>query len=93
LAFFLFSVFSLSHLTQSVLGILIIALGIYLKRREEYQCDEFAATTIANEYSMEGKPSDILKITLKSLPYSIMSAIIHPSHENRIKNILAQKLY
>lgn len=87
LTLFFISVTSLNLITLIILVILITVLGICLKRREEYQCDEFAATTIKNNFSIEEKPSDILKMTLKLMPYSMMSAIIHPSHKNRIKNI------
>jgi|WetSurMetagenome_2_1015567.scaffolds.fasta_scaffold177205_3 Zn-dependent protease with chaperone function len=78
------------HLFISLLFPIIVVSGIALKRREEYTCDEFAASTFKNELKTNEQPSEILRKTLEIMPYRWLSAIIHPSLTNRVKNVFNQ---
>ncbi|MFA5266596.1 MAG: M48 family metalloprotease [Methanoregula sp.] len=87
IAVFLIFLMSMYHISFLLLFAIIPILGVILIRREEYECDEFAAISIKNELNIEEQPSEIIKRTLEIMPYNWLSAITHPSRQNRIKKI------
>jgi hypothetical protein len=75
------------HFSIVLLIPIILVLGIVLKRGEEYACDEFAASIMKKELKIQEKPSEIIGKTLEIMPSRWWSAVIHPSHMNRVNNI------
>lgn len=69
-------------------SIAVIFLGIVLKRKEEYECDEFASISLKNQIKIQEAPSQVIERTLKTMPYQRWwSTLIHPPHNKRVKNI------
>jgi len=69
----------------SIIIIVLISVWYFLFL-EEYQCDKFASILLRDKYKIS-KPSLVLEKTLEKMPHYGLSALTHPSINQRVKKI------
>jgi hypothetical protein len=90
LTIFVLNIYLSNILSLAFILIIIGGVIFHHERSEEYRCDEFAALAMKNKLKIQEQPSEILRKTLEIMPYRWWSAVIHPSHTNRVKNIFEE---